>query len=362
MVMKNILIIRLDEIGDLILSIPLIRELKSAFPEARITLVVKPALHNIFENCPYIDNLISFDASLSNRQFILYKLFPFLYFVLKNTVIYGRFDIAILPRFGIDTTQARKLAFLSMAARRIAFCQSMRSKHGRILVNECIDSPSLEHSVLKNLSILNYIKNMKYNDKLELWTTSEDTKFADSLSEQHSLKNSFTVVLALRSRKEMANWPLERYASLVSWLTSEYKCKILLVGGKEDRRYSSELCNICKAGDIVDLTGQTSLRQTFSIMRYCNLYIGNDTGPMHIAAAAGVPVLVICAHSPKDCSSSSFSRFYPWKVPYVVLQPESCIAPCATECVAEMPHCIMQISVEEVRKNAESMIRRIYES
>jgi len=95
-----------------------------------------------------------------------------------------------------------------------------------------------------------------------------------------------------------------------------------------------------------------------ALLKRCRLYIGHDTGAMHIAAAVGVPVVEISCH-PKTGSPYSWNapeRFGPWGVPCRVLRPERPLPPCREECDAREPHCITQITAEEVLEAAESLL------
>jgi lipopolysaccharide heptosyltransferase II len=100
------------------------------------------------------------------------------------------------------------------------------------------------------------------------------------------------------------------------------------------------------------VAGKTTLRQTAAVLKYCKLFIGNDTGPMHLASAVGVPVIEISAH-PRDGSLSHHNspyRFGPWGIPAIGLQPKTARPPCQGACTAQEAHCIRNVSVDQVKK------------
>lgn len=102
---------------------------------------------------------------------------------------------------------------------------------------------------------------------------------------------------------------------------------------------------------LIDIVGKSTLRQTGAVLKRCHLYVGNDAGPMHLAAAASLSVIEISCHplGGSPFHSNSPSRFRPWGVPHVVLQPEEASHPCSVACSVGSPHCILNISVEQVK-------------
>ncbi|MHB1559266.1 MAG: glycosyltransferase family 9 protein, partial [Isosphaeraceae bacterium] len=93
-----------------------------------------------------------------------------------------------------------------------------------------------------------------------------------------------------------------------------------------------------------------TLRQTTAILSRCRLFIGNDSGPMHLASAVGVPVVEISMfpRSGPRGHVSSPHRFGPWGVPSVIVQPSHALPPCTDGCRASTAHCITQVGVSEV--------------
>jgi len=103
---------------------------------------------------------------------------------------------------------------------------------------------------------------------------------------------------------------------------------------------------------MINLIGQATLRQTAAILKMCNLFVGNDGGPMHLAAAVGTSIIEISCHpksgSPKHHNSPR--RFGPWKVQSTILQPEYAVAPCKDSCLSAKAHCIKSVTAEQVIK------------
>jgi heptosyltransferase-2 len=108
-------------------------------------------------------------------------------------------------------------------------------------------------------------------------------------------------------------------------------------------------------GTVINSVGRTTLREVCALLKHCQLYIGNDTGAMHLAAAAGVPVVEISCHplNGSHFHANSPRRFGPWGVDFTVLQPEKAIEPCSDGCTAFQAHCIQTVTVADVRNAAE---------
>jgi heptosyltransferase-2 len=109
---------------------------------------------------------------------------------------------------------------------------------------------------------------------------------------------------------------------------------------------------------LLDFRGKTTLRQAAALLKRCCLYIGNDTGPMHLAAGVGTPVIELCCHplTGSPMTSPWPERFHPWNVAQTVLRPPVPLAPCVDGCVADDAHCIRTIGVDEVLRAARAML------
>ena len=116
---KKILIVRLDEIGDMVLTTPFLRELRRNYPKAEITLVVKPAVYNLVELCPYVDIIKKF-SKVNGRWAVFQNI------NLAKKFVYNEleqdYDLAIVPRFDSDLDyMAGAIAFYTGASRRIGY-------------------------------------------------------------------------------------------------------------------------------------------------------------------------------------------------------------------------------------------------
>jgi ADP-heptose:LPS heptosyltransferase len=156
----------------------------------------------------------------------------------------------------------------------------------------------------------------------------------------------------------LKQWPLERFGELANRLReTSPTARFLLVGGPEDR----EKCRVVAEAvgeSAINLAGKTSLRELTALLRRCTLFIGNDTGAMHISAAVDLPVIALfgptCAH-----------RYAPWSGHTVLQIPLAC-SPCqqpdhphrCLSCPYEQPLCLQQLTVERVVEAARTRLVR----
>jgi ADP-heptose:LPS heptosyltransferase len=136
-------------------------------------------------------------------------------------------------------------------------------------------------------------------------------------------------------------WPEERYVELVRALVNDPGVFPIVFGGSELAALGDRLISAWRCG--VNAAGQLGVRQSAAVLKYCKIYVGNDTGPMHLAAATGTPCVGIFA------AVGWPGKSYPYGPNHRILRRsvpcEGCLLP---ECVKEQMKCLMQIDVQEV--------------
>jgi lipopolysaccharide heptosyltransferase II len=277
----------------------------------------------------------------------------------KKHLRHKQFDLAVLPRRDIDQAHGAFLAYFSGAPLRIGYSDitTLGPKPpyfrnvGRLLTH-VLDSQTLKHEVENGLELIHYIGGKVQSDHMEIWLSPEDESFAEQILKSHDIQtNELLIAFALGAAHQKRIWPLSNFITIGSWLEEEYNAHILVVGGQGEEWMANELRNQLK-GVVIDTVGQTTLRQATAILKRCHLYVGNDSGLMHLAAAAGISVTEIFCH-PKDGLPShpnSPMRFGPWGAPHRILQPQKAIPSCSDACMAQEAHCICSVTVEQVKE------------
>lgn len=361
---KKVLLIRLDTIGDIVLFTPFLRELRRNLPCARITLVVNTLVYNLVEICPYVNEVLCCDYQ-KYGWFRNLKMLSLALFYLRKR----KFDLAIMPRWDIDFYNASLLTYLSAAKQRVAYSETVtpeKSKANRgydRFFTHIIPAGGSKHEVEHNLAVIKFLQGEITNDNLELWTDEKDRIFADSFLDKNGAgKDCFLIGLGPGAGYPKKIWPKERFLELSSRLLKEIspRAKIILFGNHGEQPLSSYITAHAlpqHSGRIIDAIGKTTLRQAAALLKHCRLYIGNDSGLMHVAAAVKVPLVGISAWPSASLSSNShYHRFKPWQAEHVMLGPSRLPEPCRNGCVGPGPHCILQVSVEEVENAAKQLL------
>ena len=361
---KRVLVVRLDEIGDVVITTPFLRELRRNVPDAWITLVVKPAVYNLVELCPYVNEVLTYDWNVSRYLGPLQRYWRALRLAYRY-LWQRRFDLAIVPRWDSDYYHATFVAYFSGAPWRVGYSEHVTrdkevyNKGYDRFFTHVLNSGRNRHEVVRNLEVLRFMGGKVEEDNLEVWLSKEDEGFVECLLKAHGLLDGFLVAFGPGAGAHKRIWPVERFVEVGKWLEEMYDARIVIVGRSDERHLGETLKQGLGNGSVVDLVGSTTLRQVGAILKRSHLFIGNDTGLMHVAAALKVPVVEISCHSrdssPDHCNSPQ--RFGPWKVLHAVLQPEKSISPCSDGCFSSEAHCILSVSVGQVKKAIEKLIK-----
>lgn len=355
----QVLIVRLDEIGDVVMTTPFLRELRRNLPTAHITLVVKPAIYNLVELCPYVNTILTYDWSWSLPGPLnhLQRTARALQLARKDLWIL-HLDLAVVPRWEADYYHAGFLAYFSGASRRLSYSANVTDVKRDVnrgfdhLFTDVLYDNTAKHEVEHNLDVIRALGCMVHDDRLELWLSPEDGVTAEEFLTSHAVHHdSFLIACGAGAGAPKRVWPLANFIELVQWLQKEYDAYTVVVGGPGDELLGQELHR--QTGDrTINLAGRLTLRQTGAALKRCHLYVGNDAGPMHIAAAVGLSVVEISCHprSGSPLHYNSPKRFGPWGVPHTILQPDKALDPCSDGCNAAEAHCICGITVEQVKQ------------
>lgn len=351
-----VLIIRLDGIGDNVMMTPFLRELRRNHPESHIMLLTSEASYNLFEVCPYTDEVIPVNVADFMQGYLETRLEKIKGFM--ETLLQGRkVDVAMVPRWDIDAYGASFLAFFSGARYSVAYSEKVletkceANKNYDLLFSHVIEDCSKRHEVERNLDFLRAVGCIVKNDALELWDNKEDKRTVDNLlSGRMPLEGIKLIAVGLSAGLERKKWETKRYLEFVLKASAEYDdLFFVLLGGNDANSIAAEIVRGFSGANMVNLVEKLTLRQSFSLLKQAFMYVGNDTGIMHIAAAAGIRILEISSF-PKDdyLYDCTTYRFRPWGVPCYIAQPETGRDDCRGLCQVPYAHCINDVSVDEV--------------
>lgn len=360
---KKILIIRLDAIGDMIFTTAFFRELRFNFPHSEITIVVRDEILPLVQNAPYFDSVLSYHCKL--RQGALTKeIIAQAKKFAEDNLLPKAFDVVFLPRhlyWFYDAFSNVLLAIYSGAKDRIArigieeSCERTLFNLLQGLFTIIVRHRYPTHEVDRTLDLLRVCKCKIHNTSMELWPEPIKDDFIKNLVK--SKGQHFFIAIALVTNVDNRNWSVEFYRMVMEYLCKKYKRICFILFGGDNAKKAVENLEIGQL-PIVNLISKTTLSQAVNVMNICDMYVGGDTGIMHMAAALRKPVVEISMHLPDgtDMGIHAPARVGPYGVDSVVVMPKKGLDGCEGDCHANYPHCINQITVEEVTMAIEKMI------
>lgn len=343
---KRFLVIRLDEIGDLLLTVPMMRELKKSFPGCTLDLIVKPGLSSWMEKTGIADRI--FSAAVKRRDLLKNIFLFFQLFLLR--LIHGKYDAVILPRTGCDRSCSRLCAFAAGGKTILAYRSSLHGIDSWI-PTDLLEEETVLHSVLSSLRFVEVL-----GGKVESSALDWKDLLPGTLSENEPewlkkipLDREICAFCSPFSAQKIKNWSPEKYVRLISSFHRETGCKTFLLGAVAHQSEAEWICEHCIPGSCFSLCGQTALEDLPFILKRGSFYFGADTSITHFSAASGLPCVVLTPHA-KGYSGvlSAQYRFHPWGVPYRIVYPPERVSPCTEECRGKSAHCIDLIRPEQV--------------
>jgi heptosyltransferase III len=334
--MRNSLVIKLRYIGDVLLATPTVRAMKAARPDARVTMMVNRGTEDVLSGNPDLDEIIVLDKGSLTAQSRL---------------------IAGLRHRGFDTvidlTDGDRSAFLSWvsgAPVRIGFNDEHRWR-GKYYTQVVEPVPGVRHRIDRDLEALKPMNIQANSRNPQLWLSLEEANSADQLLDQLGiLRSQPYVILQPGARYWFKTWPTERFAELADELTAQYGCQVLIGGSAQDIDLAQQIRQTAKSSPVI-MAGRTTVKQFAAIAKQSALFVGSDSGAMHIAAAMGTPVVALFGpSSPHEWGP----RGGPVEILYKDLDCRSCFHP---TCTRGEENCMKLIGVEEVCAAARRMVR-----
>lgn len=288
---KNILIIKMSSLGDILHTLPFSAALRQRYPKAKISWLVHPQFAGFVPDPPVIDEVIYFDKVKFKKMSIGDKL---KYFCDMRSLLHSKHFDLVIDMQGLFKSAV--LAAISGCSNRIGYCE-MREGSGLISKAIC-GSHSKDHVIERYLDVARYlgadVQEVSY-PMPDL--TAESASVAEKLQQQQVTGDY--VVFVPGARWQTKEWPVEYYAQLAKMLTDE-GMPVVLAGGPDDCAKGRKIKELCTSPKLVDLTGKTSLRELAALIKGCAVYISADTGPLHFAAALKKPLIAMYGPTKAD--------------------------------------------------------------
>ncbi len=289
---KRILVVKLDHIGDFVTALPPIRRLKALFPDAQITVLAGPASRAFVALEPAIDTFIPFAFFHARSQLGERELTEEDFKALGDQLRPHRFDIAVDLRKHPSTRDVLK----HTGARFLAgFDYQGQYPHLDIALDWDGDRTlqrKRNHIVVDLMALVNAIGHAAEPDRVLMKAPPEPMPRADMPEEVAALFAKPVVAVHPGAGNITKQWPEAHFAVLIDLLIERNGVNVLLVGGPDEVDIADAvMAKVLHSEAIASMTGKTSLAALPALLRNCVLYIGNDSGPKHIAAAVGIPTI-----------------------------------------------------------------------
>ncbi|MFH1061525.1 MAG: lipopolysaccharide heptosyltransferase II [Candidatus Omnitrophota bacterium] len=278
--MEKILIINVNWLGDVVFSTPALKALRNHFPNAYISCLVISRCEEVLKNNPRINEIIVYDEHGKHKS-LLAKI-KFIRYLRKK-----HFDSVYILH---PSLRRAMIGFLAGIPNRIGYSTKRR---GFLLTQSIPVNPESMHKIDYFLYLLSQVGILTVDRKCEFFLSEKDKNDASLILEQAGIKtNDRFVVFNPGGNWLMKRWPVKHFAVLADWLIKKKKVKVVIAGAKSDKVLAQQIVNKVKSKLSV-ITGLTTLHQLAAVMVQSQCVVTADSGPMHIAVAAGAKTVAI---------------------------------------------------------------------
>jgi len=341
---KRMLVIRLDRLGDVMLSTPVLEALRQHVPHAFIAMMVRSACREVVEGNPSVNEVIAYDKEGAHRR-------------VPATIRFARslrryeFDTALILH---PTARSHWIPWLAGIPVRIGY----RRKGAWLLTHRLPHrkQEGARHEAEYALQMLEIFGIQPQGlPRPVLAVAAKAARRIEALLAGCAVESRDRLVAIHPSASCVSKrWMPDRFAQVADRLILEQGIRVCLVAGPADVRYAEAVAHAMRQ-PVVNLAGQLGVAELAALLQRCRLLISNDSGPVHVAAAVGTPVVDIFGRNQRGLSPR---RWGPLGDGHVVLHKEvGCVTCLAHNCDIGFL-CLTSLDVEEVYRAAVSVLQR----
>jgi len=282
--LKNVLIVKLSAIGDVIHALPVSYAIKETFPNAKVTWVVEPPAYDLIKMNSCVDKIILFQK----KEFKTFSGFREKFFPFRKEIQSENYD-AVLDLQGLFKSAA--IAFFAKSDIKLGICnmREMSDKISKPVIGENFQGHIVQRYLDTARAIGCKVEEIKFPLKVP---EDEQQKAKKILQHAGFREGNFYAILAIGANWANKRWTLENFAKLSDWLYNQSIVPIMIGGGAVDEQRTSEIESIIEIPPI-NLVGKTNLMQLTHVIKNAKFVIGGDTGPVHLAAGLKVPTVML---------------------------------------------------------------------
>lgn len=326
-------------LGDAVMSLPALCALKKRYPEASLSVFTRSSVAGLYALAPFVDETMAYETGgmASLRENV-------------RRLRSGRFDTAIvLPR----SFDSAFMAYCAEIPKRIGYGGELRELLLTDVLRRTKDILTGHrvryfHRLLSPMGVNGEPPEFVLDDLPSTAAWREKTLGEYSIGEGDMVVG-INPGAAYGTAKQ---WGVGKYVELINHLRGAYRAKCILVGGAVDSACGEKIVSTTPSG-VANLIGKTSISQLVAMIKRCRLFVTNDTGPMHVAAAAGVPIVAIFGSTDPATTSPYTQRRV------IVRKPVDC-SPCLLRTCPIDHRCMETISVQDVALAAEDCLRGVW--
>lgn len=329
---KNILVIKMSSLGDVIHALPTLYALRKNWPQAKITWAVHPQFAHILPGKPWIDELILIDKKGLKSFSYLRRLWKDLHSRHFDMTL----DLQCIAKSAI-------VSFCSGAPEKYGYWEL---REGSKLVNKAlVGAHQYDHVIERYLDTVRALGGQVDSVEFPLPQSAEAAqavkeKLLGQGLDSLALASGDYIVLAPGARWAVKEWPIPHFIDLCQRLVNDGQ-NVVLIGAPSDQEKGRAIVEAVASPHVIDMTGHTSLTELIELIRSAKLYISADTGPLHLANALKKTLISLYGTTSPERTGP-----YGGDHVHIIVSPTSKATP--TEPLVNDPDCMAQISVDAV--------------
>lgn len=335
-----------NHLGDCVMSLPMVSETGEAYPGSRVTVLAPEHLADLYENNPGVDHVLKIPTAHVHGLIGVVKI--------KDIIAQQRYDLGYIlpPSFG--AAAGFKLAGVK---ERIGYVADGR----RLLLTRPLPLPAPLNSAHRSETYFNLLRRGSGADlefvRPKLFINERDLEHVTQMLARFDIGDTDSyAVVAFQAVATSRRWGRENYTQAIKQIIARLGLKVILIGTGDNAALGHEIAAAAGTNQVANLAGKTSLRELAALISRARFFLGNDSGPAHLAAAVGAPMVVLSgADDPSETSPiSPLKRL----IYHKHLGCISCVKNVCPLKGERRMQCMAEISVEEVLAEVSSLLEQ----
>jgi len=333
--MKKILMRGPNWVGDAVLAIPAMKAVRQRYPDSEITLLVRPWVAGVFTSAPFIDRVWSEPRPAGFADWMR----------ISRSIREKRFDVALLFP---NSFESAAMVFLGRVPQRVGYATDGR---GWLLTQSLRPSKEKRHQIHYYLDLASAVSATVGDPSIEIEASPEEKQQARKILAASGIApgRNFLVLNPGAAYGSAKRWGEDRFAEAGDALASELGFDVAIIGSEKERSIAERVQNLMKTRVAV-LNGRTSLETLIGVISESSLVLTNDSGPMHISAALGVPTVAVFGPTEHFATGPYGPRAR------IVREPVDC-SPCMLRDCPIDHRCMTRVSARAVANAARELLK-----